>query len=173
MTVFVTIMIVLFLVLIGWTWSSLGNIETKTKIICMVCGIIATYIITFIIYNISKIGITYENQEAMKTIRTVFVILFTIYEILSLMFLFIINNSIYQLKEMNDYTEGSFEITNNIYINIGLCQLMALTNQTDLMLAEYFGTNVTSTDERDGFIRKNIERTAQSIFRISNFNVPC
>ena len=49
MTVFVTIMIVLFLVLIGWTWSSLGNIETKTKIICMVCGLIATYIITFII----------------------------------------------------------------------------------------------------------------------------
>ncbi len=78
MTVFATIMIVLFLVLIGWTWSSLGNIETKTKIICIICGLIGTYIITFIIYNISKIGIAYENQEMMKTIRIVFVILFTI-----------------------------------------------------------------------------------------------
>ena len=78
MAVFITIMIVLFLVLIGWAWTSLGSIETKTKIICMICGITAVYIITFIIYNISKIGITYENQQVMKTIRNVFVILFTI-----------------------------------------------------------------------------------------------
>lgn len=78
MTVILTIMIVLFLVLIGWMWNSLGSIERKTKIICMICGLVVVYVITFIIYNISKIGITYENQEAMKTVRTVFVILFTI-----------------------------------------------------------------------------------------------
>ena len=78
MTVIITIMIVLFLVLIGWMWNSLGSIERKTKIICMICGIVVVYVITYIIYNISKIGITYENQEVMKTIRTVFVILFTI-----------------------------------------------------------------------------------------------
>lgn len=78
MTVILTIMIVLFLVLIGWTWSSLGSIERKTKIICMICGLVIVYMITFIIYNISKIGIIYENQETMTTIRNVYVILFTI-----------------------------------------------------------------------------------------------
>lgn len=43
---------------------------------------------------------------------------------------------------------------------------MALTNQTDLMLAEYFGTNVTSTDERDGFIRNNIDNTIELVIKI-------
>ena len=35
------------------------------------------YVITFTIFNISKIGIRYEKQEMMKTIRNVFVTLFT------------------------------------------------------------------------------------------------
>ena len=73
-----TVIIVMFLILIGWTWASLGNIERKTKIICIMIGIAIVYAITFIIYNISKIGITYEKQEIMKTIRTVFVTLFSI-----------------------------------------------------------------------------------------------
>ncbi len=78
MTVIIMIMIVVFLVLIAWMWTSLGSIETKTKIICMISGLVIVYIITFIIYNISKIGIIYENKEVMKIIRNVFVILFTI-----------------------------------------------------------------------------------------------
>ena len=40
--------------------------------------ILAVYILTLIIFSISKIGITYENKEAMKTIQNVFVILFSI-----------------------------------------------------------------------------------------------
>ena len=72
------IVIILFLVLIGWTWHSLGNIEKTTKCICIVGGIVIVYIITLIIYNISKIGITYENKETMKLIQNVYVSLFTI-----------------------------------------------------------------------------------------------
>lgn len=72
------IVIVLLLVLFGWTWNSLGNIEKTTKIACIIGGLIVVFIITFVIYNISKIGITYENKEIMKIVRNVFVSLFTI-----------------------------------------------------------------------------------------------
>ena len=72
------IVIILLLVLFGWTWHSLGNIEKSTKIACIIGGLIVVFIITFVIYNISKIGITYENKEAMKLIQNVFVALFTI-----------------------------------------------------------------------------------------------
>lgn len=78
MAVIITTMIVLFLVLISWTWNSLGGIERKTKVICMILGFVIMYVITFTIFNISKIGIRYEKQEMMKTIRNVFVTLFTI-----------------------------------------------------------------------------------------------
>lgn len=78
MAVILTIMLVMFLVLLGWMWNSLGTIEKKTKIICIIIGLVVTYIITFIIYNISKIGIEYESKEIMKQIRNIFVLLFTI-----------------------------------------------------------------------------------------------
>ena len=74
----ILIVVILLLVLLGWTWHSLGGIKKSTKYACIVGGLIVVYIITFIIYNISKIGITYENREVMKIIRTVFVSLFTI-----------------------------------------------------------------------------------------------
>ena len=72
------IVIILLLVLFGWTWHSLGSIEKTTKIACIIGGLVVVFIITFVVYNISKIGITYENKEAMKLIRNVFVSLFTI-----------------------------------------------------------------------------------------------
>lgn len=76
--IIISVIIIMFLILIAWTWNSLGNVEKTTKITCMIIGIVLTYIMTFIIFNISKIGIKYENIEAMKIIRRVFVILFAI-----------------------------------------------------------------------------------------------
>ena len=76
--VIISIIVILLLILLGWTWHNLGSIEKPTKCACIVGGLIVVYIITFIIYNISKIGISYENKEAMKLIQTVFVSLFTI-----------------------------------------------------------------------------------------------
>ena len=76
--VIISIIVALFFILLGWTWHSLGNVEKTTKCACIVGGIVVIYIMTFIIYNISKIGITYENKEAMKLIQTVFVSIFTI-----------------------------------------------------------------------------------------------
>lgn len=78
MAVIFIIILILFLFLLRWMWLSLGSIEKPTKIKCIICGLVILYVSTYIIYNISKIGITYDNQEAMKAIRTVFVMLFTI-----------------------------------------------------------------------------------------------
>ena len=76
--IMILIVVILFIVLIRWMWHSLGSIEKSTKCACIVGGLVVVYIITFIIYNISKIGIVYENKEVMKLIQTVFVSLFTI-----------------------------------------------------------------------------------------------
>lgn len=72
------IVVILFIVLLRWMWHSLGEIQRSTKCACMVGGLVIVYIITFAIFNISRIGIIYENKEAMKLIQTVFVLLFTI-----------------------------------------------------------------------------------------------
>lgn len=78
MTVIFVIIIIIALVLIAWMWNSLGTIEKTKKIGCIVIGLLVVYILTFIIFNISKTGINYEDKTAMKVIRNVFVALFTI-----------------------------------------------------------------------------------------------
>lgn len=78
MALIIGIIIILLLVLLSWTWHNLGTIENKTKVICIVVGLVIVYIITFVIFSISKIGINYEDKEVLKTVQTIFVILFTI-----------------------------------------------------------------------------------------------
>lgn len=77
-TIITTIItIVMFLILIGWTWNSLGSVENIKKIIYIISGIVIVYILTFVIYNVSKIGIAYENMSVMLTIRKIYIIIFT------------------------------------------------------------------------------------------------
>ncbi len=78
MPVIICIIIVMFLVLLGWTWSSLEDIEKTKKIEYIIVGFIVVYIITIIIYQISKIGISYENREIMKAIQNILVLVFSI-----------------------------------------------------------------------------------------------
>ena len=77
MTIIFIIFAILFIILLRWTWHSLGEIEKNTKVKSIIIGVIIIYIITLIVYLISKIGITYENKEAGNMLQTVFVILFT------------------------------------------------------------------------------------------------
>lgn len=77
-TVIFVIILILFLVLIKWTWHNLGSIEKNKKIAYIIVGILLTFILTSIIYNISKIGITYTDEGVMNTIRNILVIVFTI-----------------------------------------------------------------------------------------------
>ena len=78
MAVIIIIILILLLVLLSWSWHSLGNIEKKTKVAIIAGGLVIVYIITFLIFSISKIGINYQNKDEMKLIQTVFVMLFTI-----------------------------------------------------------------------------------------------
>ena len=78
MTVILIIIFILLLVLLSWSWHSLGDIEKKTKVAIIVGGLVIVYLITFVIFSISKIGIDYQNKDAMKLIQTIFVMLFTI-----------------------------------------------------------------------------------------------
>lgn len=78
MPIIISIIAIMFIILIGWTWSSLGNVNKKQKIIYIICGIVVVYIFTSIIYGISKIGIVYESQEAKHLIQRIFVLIFTI-----------------------------------------------------------------------------------------------
>ena len=77
MTLISTIMLIMFLILLAWTWNSLGTIEKKTKIILITCGILAVYILTLIIFSISKIGITYPKAEMIGQVRKIAVLVFT------------------------------------------------------------------------------------------------
>ena len=63
MTLISTIMLIMFLILLAWTWNSLGTIEKKTKIILITCGILAVYILTLIIFSISKIRSNENNTK--------------------------------------------------------------------------------------------------------------
>ena len=78
MTVILIIILILLLVLLSWSWHSLGDIEKKTKVAIILGGLVIVYLITFVIFSISKIGIDYKNKDAMKLIQTIFVMLFTI-----------------------------------------------------------------------------------------------
>ena len=76
MAVIYFIIIILFLVLFLWIWNNTKDFEDNLKKIkFMVIGIIALVIITFIIFNISKIGITYPNKEVLKQVRRISVLL--------------------------------------------------------------------------------------------------
>ena len=135
MATLITITGIIFLVLIGWMWQSLGNIETKTKIGCILGGLIAVFILTFIIYNISKIGIKYDNKDAMKTIRIVYVILFTIINgFVILPFVFRKLNQINNDEAEKDKIIRSLVILGIIVVIIFIFEILYLGNAQTVIL---------------------------------------
>lgn len=71
------IIIVLFTVLLFWTWNNSKDFkETNSKIKFIIIGIIILSILTLLLFNISKIGINYPNKEIMKEIRNISLLLF-------------------------------------------------------------------------------------------------
>ena len=91
--------------------------------------------------------------------------LFAIYLFFSVIFLFIIIKKIDVLFLMNTYTKGTYDLSNNIYINLGLSQIMSFTNQTDIGLYQYSqdeDINIVK-EGTTGYIRPNIDKTLQLI----------
>ena len=77
MTLIILVTIILFLVLIGWTWSNLEKVERNKKIGYTVISIVIMFIITWIIFSISKSGVNYENSEMVGPVRILLVSIFT------------------------------------------------------------------------------------------------
>lgn len=77
MPVIITLIIAIFLILISWTWTNLGNIDKTKKVITIIVALIVMIIITLIIFNISKSNVNYKSEEEVSAVRTVLVILFS------------------------------------------------------------------------------------------------
>ena len=69
--------IIVYLVVIAWTWSSLEDMETSKKLLIIFAGIIAVFLITQIVFSMSKSGVIYENNNIEKSVGQVIVLLFT------------------------------------------------------------------------------------------------
>ena len=69
--------IIIYFIFIAWTWQSLGEVEKTKKVAFIVIGFIILYIITLIIFLISKSGISYPNEQMQSDIKNMLVIIFT------------------------------------------------------------------------------------------------
>ncbi len=71
------IIIILFIVLLSWTWNNVKIFETTAqKIFYVIVGLIILTIVTLIIFNISKGSVDYPNIEIMKQIRRIALLIF-------------------------------------------------------------------------------------------------
>ncbi len=73
----IMIALVIYFVLIAWTWQSLGFIEKNKKVVFIIVGIIIMHAITWIIYQITKVGVEYPNEEMKNSIQNILVAIFT------------------------------------------------------------------------------------------------
>lgn len=78
MPVIITLIIAMFLVLISWVWHNLGNVSQSKKICTIIISFIIVFLITLLLFNISKNEIQYDKPEEMENVRNVLVLVFTI-----------------------------------------------------------------------------------------------
>ena len=68
--------IIIYVILIAWTWQSLGFVKKSKKIAFIIIGLVVMYIITSIAFQIAQSGITYENTEMKKSVKNILVAIF-------------------------------------------------------------------------------------------------
>ncbi len=77
MAVIIMISIIIFILLGVWCWHNLGKIEKNKKIIYIIAGILIIYLITNIVFAISKQNINYQNKDIESAIGNSLVLIFT------------------------------------------------------------------------------------------------
>ena len=97
MPLIIVVTIIVYMILLGWTWSTLGDLDRIRKIIIIFFEVLIMYVITLIIFGISENGLVYTSKDAQNDIRNVMVIIFT--GINSLIVIPYINKQIIKLKE--------------------------------------------------------------------------
>ena len=69
--------IIVYFILIAWTWQSLSLIERPKKLIFILLGTIIVYGITFIVFQITKGNITYPDIELQAQVQNILILIFT------------------------------------------------------------------------------------------------
>ncbi len=77
MTLIVVGTILIFVVSIVWTWHNLGNIEKPRKVVFIIIGLLITYLLTMLLYNIAKPDITYPSEEIRNVVANTLKLVFT------------------------------------------------------------------------------------------------
>ena len=77
MTLIIIGIMLLFVVSIVWTWHNLGNIEKPKKVVFIIIGLLITYLLTMVLYNLSNPDITYPSEEIQKTVSNTLTWVFT------------------------------------------------------------------------------------------------
>lgn len=77
MTLVIVTAIIIYLVLIAWSWQSLGSIGKTKKIIFILVGIILMYLITLVVFRTTKGDIDYQDIKIQNSIQSVIVAICT------------------------------------------------------------------------------------------------
>ena len=118
MPLIIVVTIIVYMILLGWTWSTLGDLDRIRKIIIIFFEVLIMYVITLILFGISENGLVYTSKNAQNDIRNVMVIIFA--GINSLIVIPYINKQIIKLKEKE------IEKENLIRKSIVLCVIFVI-----------------------------------------------
>ena len=77
MLLIIMTIIMIYLILIAWTWKNLGLMEPVKKVAFILMGTILMYGITWVIFQIAKNGIIYQNAEMQSNVQNILVTIFT------------------------------------------------------------------------------------------------
>ena len=77
MTFIILITIIIYLVMIVWTWKGLGEIEKPKKVLFILIGVFAIYLITLLVNSFAQNGIEFEKEAIAKEIKNILVLVFT------------------------------------------------------------------------------------------------
>ncbi len=77
MTFIIIMTIIIYLLVIAWSWTSLGDTAKIKKVLIIFIGMITIFLITQIVFSMSKSGINYENEEIENWVGKIIVFLFT------------------------------------------------------------------------------------------------
>lgn len=77
MLVIIIITTILFFILSEWTWHNLEDMKRIKKILYITFGILIMYLITLIVFNISKSQIQYNSKAGMIHIKNILVLVFS------------------------------------------------------------------------------------------------
>ena len=73
MTFVIVTIIMIYLILICWTWQSLGSIEKTKKIVWILIGMFVLYLVTLVVFLTAKVDIEISNIEIQNSIKNIII----------------------------------------------------------------------------------------------------